>query len=61
MTRVIAAGLHGFVTQPDGTNVQTAIYLAVDPDTHEVTGYLDPADAKQSAPAADAAPEGGES
>jgi len=59
MAKVLATGLQGFVTQPDGTNIQSPVYLAVDLDTHEVSGYLDPADVPDDAPAPDAAPDGG--
>ena len=56
---LLATGLQGFVTQPDGTNIQGPVYLSVDPDTHEVLGYLDPADVPTEAPTTDAAPDGG--
>jgi len=58
MAKVLATGLQGFVTQPDGTNIQSPIYLAVDLDTHEVLAYLDPVDVPEDGPAPDAAPEG---
>lgn len=58
MAKVIAAGLHGFVEQPDGTNIQTPVFLAVDLDTHQVLGYLDVADVPDDTPAPDAQPEG---